>query len=151
MNTTMIPLQEQERYGGANIKAVYTHADLTETTANTAQTLKAFDVADRDLVQLVMGILVTPFKDASDAAFNATTVTSGDGDDPDRLLASKELNANGTEVDAFGGTATVHVFTEDDTVDCTFAAMAAKSLSDLDSGEVHLFYKWVPTAKEAAN
>lgn len=91
-------LEEQAAAGGANVRVEVTHADLTEATANTAQTIPLLTVGAKMAVRLVKAVLVTPFKDASDADFNTCPATVGDGSDVDRLLASMELNENGTEV-----------------------------------------------------
>lgn len=134
---------ELKAHGGATHKAVITHEDLTETTANTAQTIALADVENKVAVECVYTDLVTPFEDASDAAFNTNTLIVGDGGDTDRLLASQEMNENGTEVDMKVGTGTLHVFTGDDTVDAVIGSMTAKSLSNIDTGEVHIYLKIV--------
>ena len=91
-------LEEQAAAGGANIRVEITHTDLTETTTNTAQTIPLLTVAAKMAVRLVKAVLVTPFKDASDAAFNTNAATVGDGNSAGRFLASTELNLNGSEV-----------------------------------------------------
>lgn len=98
MKIYSLVLEEQAAAGGANVRVEVTHADLTEATANTAQTLALLTVDAKMAVRLVKAVLVTPFKDASDAAFNTTPITVGDGSDVDRLLASMEMNVNGSEV-----------------------------------------------------
>lgn len=91
-------LEEQAANHGANVRVEVTHADLTEAATNTAQTLALLNVDAKMAVRLVKAVLVTPFQDASDAGFNTCAATVGDGSDVDRLLASMELNVNGTEV-----------------------------------------------------
>jgi hypothetical protein len=91
--------EEIVRHNGANLRVVLTHADLTETTDDTDQTIELFDVADKMAVRLVKCKLVTPFEDASDAALNDTQISVGDGSDPDRYLGATQVNENGTEVD----------------------------------------------------
>lgn len=137
------PLGTEERlaHGGATHVAVITHEDLTETTANTAQTIELMDVANKVAVECVYTDLVTPFEDASDAAFNTNTLIVGDGGDTDRLLASQEMNENGTEVDMKVGTGTNYVYTGADTVDAVIGSMTAKSLSNIDTGEVRIYLK----------
>jgi hypothetical protein len=83
---------------GFTHKAIVTHVDLTETTADTDQTIALLSVVAGDVVQKAAFQLVTAFKDASDAAFNDTNVSVGDGGDTDRFIASTEVNENGTEV-----------------------------------------------------
>lgn len=142
------PLGTEERlaHGGATHVAVITHEDLTETTANTAQTIALMNVANKVAVECVYTDLITPFKDASDAAFNTTTLIVGDDGSTNRLLASQEMNKNGTEVDMKVGTGTCYVFTADNTVDAIVGSMAAKSLSNIDTGEVHIYLKVIDAA-----
>lgn len=84
---------------GATHKVVLTHADLTETVSNTAQTVTSvFSVAAKQGVECVAAVLRTPFTYSGSTALNSTTLTVGDGTDPDLFLASMELNSNGTEV-----------------------------------------------------
>lgn len=141
--------------GGATHALRITHEDLTETTANTAQTLQ-IAVGDGDVFELLAARLVTPFEDASDAAFNTTALIVGlTGGDTDLFLASTELNANGTEIDyATGAVAqgpSGYAFNAADTVDFNFASMSAKSLSDLDTGELLVFYRHVNLRRFAPN
>jgi hypothetical protein len=136
MKITPLGLQEQAARGG-NYEVEYSHEDLTEAAANTAQTLTV-TIAAKMSAQVVEHVIDVPFKDASDAAFNSTTVIVGDGGSTNRLLTSTELNENGTEVLFKKGTGTDYVFTADDTIDITIASMAAKSLSDIDTGRARL-------------
>lgn len=118
-----------------------THADLTEATANTAQTIEIANVRAGSVVKNAAVVLKTAFKDASDAAFNTTAITVGDDGDTDRLIASMELNENGTEVTYKVNPAAnlPYAFTASNTLDVVFGSMSAKSLSDIDTGEVWIF------------
>jgi hypothetical protein len=126
---------------GATHVFEYTHEDLTEATANTAQTLDILTVGAGYLVECVSFALKTDFEDASDAAFNTTAITVGDSGDADRLLASTETNTNGTEIDAAAGTGTVFAPTSDTTIQVTVNAMADKSLEDIDAGKALIYLK----------
>lgn len=139
----LIQLKEEEMvlHQGATHIAIVTHTDLTEATANTAQVIALMTVAAKMAVGCVKAVLKTPFTDASDAAFNTTAVTVGDGNSANALLTSMELNSNGTEVFLKFGTATQTVYTGADTVDITFNSMADKALVDIDAGEVHIYLK----------
>lgn len=128
---------------GATHVFEFTHKDLTETTANTAQTLDILTVGAGYLVECVSYALKTDFQDASDAAFNTTAITVGDSGDADRLLTSTEMNVNGTEVDAKAGTGTVFAPAIDTTIQVTVNAMSAKSLSNIDAGKAHIYLKVV--------
>jgi len=126
-----------------------THEHLTETTADTDQTL-TIAVAAGDLFAVSCAKLKTPFEDASDAAFDSTQITIGDGDDVDRYVAQTELNENGTEIDYIAGAAAQnggHVYLAADTVDILIESMTAKSLSDLDAGEIWIYYRHVPLTR----
>jgi hypothetical protein len=114
--------------------------DLTETAVNTAQTIQLISVPIGTAVLGAEYRLNTPFTDASDAAFNVTSMEVGDGSDVDRFIVSKELNSNGTEVLYWAtaqATATLpFMFTAADTIDAKFTSMADKALNDIDAGKV---------------
>jgi hypothetical protein len=126
----------------ADLVVHITHEDLTEATANTTQTLSPFTIlGNNQAVELVELAVKTPFEDQSDAAFNSTALIVGDGGDTDRLLTSTELNRNGTEVLVKAGTGTIFTPTADDTIDFIFASMLAKSLVDIDKGELFAYFR----------
>jgi hypothetical protein len=126
--------------GGFTDAIEVTFADLTETAANTAQTLAILSVPAGATVLDAQYTLVDEFEDASDNAFNVTSITVGDGGSTARFIPSKELNVNGTEVDYWAtsnATSTIpYMYTEADTIDVVFTSMAAKALNDLDVGSV---------------
>ena len=125
---------------GFTHKAIVTHVDLTETTADTDQTIALLSVVAGDVVQKAAYKLVTAFSDASDAAFNDTKVQVGDGSDTDEYIAAKQVNENGTEVLFAANVNTVpFAYTAADTVDLLVESMTGKSLSDLDAGELHIY------------
>jgi hypothetical protein len=140
------PLQ-LEQSGHFTHKVVLTHADLTETAANTAQVIEMITVAAGDIVTDAAFIMTTSFTDASDAAFNTVAVTVGDGGSATRYLSSTETNSNGTEVFYKAGTLTAgNMYTVADTVDITFNSMALKSLVDIDAGSLTILLKVVRAA-----
>ena len=125
---------------GYTHKVIITHSDLTTATANTAQTIELLSVAAGDVVNTAAVKVVTAFSDASDTAYNTTTLIVGDDGTTNRFVTSQELNVNGTEVLYKAATNTApHAYTAANTVDAVFGSMAAKSLSDIDAGEVHVF------------
>ena len=125
---------------GFTHKAIVTHVDLTESTADTDQTIALLSVVAGDVVEKAAFQLVTAFSDASDAAFNDTKVQVGDGSDTDEYIAAKQVNENGTEVLFAANVNTVpFAYTAADTVDLLVESMTAKSLSDLDAGEIHIY------------
>jgi len=146
-------LTNAERVNGFTHLIKITHEDLTETTANTAQTF-TLPVEDGSLFAVIATSLVEAFEDASDAAFNTTPLVVGlTGGDVDLFLASAELNENGTEIDYGTGAAAQgpsgYAFNAADTVDFLFTSMAAKSLSDLDTGELWVYYRHISLAINA--
>lgn len=149
MKAYKIPLQEAAEIG-FNWKIVLDSDDLTETTANTAQTIELIDVEVGSIVRDCAAYLKTPFEDASDTAFNVTTVIIGDGDDDNRYLTSTELNENGTEIDAkietHATNSLPYAYTSADTIDAVFGGMSGKSLSNVDTGELHVFLNVVNLA-----
>ena len=125
---------------GFTHKAIVTHVDITESTADTDQTIALLSVAAGDVVEKAAIKLVTPFKDASDSAFNDTKVQVGDGTDTDEYVAATQVNENGTEVLFAANVNTVpFAYTAADTVDLLVESMTAKSLSELDAGEIHIY------------
>lgn len=137
---SMALLQEEIAVHNANVRRVITHEDLTETTANTAQVIELMTKGAGKSVELVKSQVITPFQDASDAAFNTTPLTVGDAGDADRLLTSQEVNVNGTEVLVKKGTGTVYEPSSDTAINLTVGSMSGKSLSNIDTGEVHLYF-----------
>ena len=131
---------EEKAECGFTHRIKLTHADLTETATNTAQTIALLDVGVGALVSRCAVRLVTAFKDASDAAFNTTTVIVGDDGDDDRFIASMETNENGTEIlgKAHAST-TPYVYLAANAIDIIFGSQSGKALNDIDVGELHVF------------
>ena len=139
MKTYELPAETKAATGFTH-KSVVTHTDLTESTADTDQTIALLSVVAGDVVQKAAFQLVTAFKDASDAAFNDTQVQVGDGNDTDEYIAATQVNENGTEVLFAANVNTVpFAYTAADTVDLLVESMTAKSLSNLDAGEIHIY------------
>jgi len=125
---------------GFTHKIVVTHTDITESAADTDQTIALLSVAAGDVVEKAAYKLVTAFSDASDAAFNDTKVQVGDGTDTDEYIAATQVNLNGNEVLFAANVNTVpFAYTAADTVDLLVESMSAKSLSNLDAGEIHIY------------
>lgn len=139
MELEALGTQEKWAKAGATHKATLTYADLTETTADTDQTIAAKNAVAGQMVEVIGGKLVTAFKDASDAALNSTVVSVGDGADPNHYLASWQVNENGTEASYFLGTGVRGIYTAADTIDVLVESMVGKSLSNIDTGELVLY------------
>lgn len=122
-------------------KFVVTHADLTEATANTAQDVTLITLPAYSVVKSGATYLKTAFSDASDTAFNTTALIVGDSGDTDRIIASQELNVNGSEVlaKASAVSSIPYAYVAATAIKANFASMADKALADLDGGELHIF------------
>lgn len=121
--------------------AIVTHEDLTESTVNTAQAVTLAVVPEGSVVSDAILNVITPLEDASDVAFNSNAVTVGDTD-ADRLIASAQVNANGSTVTAKVAASTIpFVYTAEATIALTVGSMAAKALSDIDTGELEVLIK----------
>jgi hypothetical protein len=126
---------------GFTHKAIVTHEDLTESTADTDQTLSLLDLEAGDVVTTAAIKLVTPFEDASDADLDDTKVQLGDTADDDEYIAATQVNENDTVVD-FVAAAPASVplaYTAANAVELLVESMAAKSLSNIDTGELHVY------------
>lgn len=126
----------------ANLVVEFDHVDLTEATAATAQTLTPFTTKAGETVQLMRAEIIVPFEDTADSANNTTAITVGDAGSANRLLASQELNVNGTEVHSKVGTGTQYAPTADTPVTITVGAPAAgKTLAALNKGRARLLFR----------
>ena len=126
---------------GFTHKAIVTHVDLTESTADTDQTLSLLALAAGDVVTTAAIKLVTPFEDASDADLDDTKVQLGDTADDDEYIAATQVNENDTVVD-FVAAAPASVplaYTAANAVELLVESMTAKSLSNIDTGELHVY------------
>jgi len=126
---------------GFTHQVIVTHEDLTLTTADADQTIALLSVVAGDVVDKAAYKLVTAFSDASDAALNDTKVQVGDGGDTDRFLAAAQVNANDASEVFYKANAntTAYAYTAADTVDLLVESMTAKSLSNIDAGEIHIY------------
>lgn len=132
---TELPIEE--RVKGFSHVLSFDHTDLTEATADTAQTLDV-DIPLGSSVRGAQLRIDTPFKDASDTAFNSTALTVGDTGSATRHIASTQANANGTVV-ALKTAAVQHDYAAADKIRVTVNAMDAKSLVNIDAGAARVF------------
>ena len=132
-------LPNNSRVNGYTHVITIGHADLTETTTNTAHTF-SIDIPAHTYVRDALLDLVTPFEDKSDTAFNSTTITVGDTDTAAQYISATQVNVNGTEVlvKAMDGTARLYADGTDDLV-ISVGSMSAKSLSNIDAGEARVY------------
>ena len=151
MPKVMTPLLQQEIVANNG----YTHeirltADhLTEAAAATAQTIKVCDMADGDIVSITETRLLTPFEDKSDATFNSTTLSFGDAGSATRFVNAAQINLHGTEIADPVYNNTAYQYTAAGELRLTIGSMAAKSLKEIDKGELIIHLKIVETKKLA--
>lgn len=116
--------------------------DLTQATANTAQSFNLAAIPTDAVIEKTEARLIVPFKDASDAAFNSTTLDLGDTGSATRFQTAKQVNENGTEITqpVVSYTATAP-YAASQFITANFNSMAAKALNDIDIGEVQFLFK----------
>ena len=138
-STTFRSVNEAPR--GFNHRFVITASDLTQATANTAQSITLVTLPAGTVVKHAAYYLKTPLADASDSAFNSTAMTVGDAGDADRYIDSAQLNVNGTEViaGASNGSKVPYAYASSTAVVAAFASMADKALADIDTGEIWIY------------
>jgi hypothetical protein len=153
-------MMEQARTGATRVFVVE-HSDLTDTNANTAQTLTV-SVPAKAAVEFVMMELETAFDTANTNYTGSVAVIAGDGTDTDLYLTSTELASDGTEVwkkfapvpvvvtvigtnnAIVAGTVTAlgqKVYTTADTIDFTFTPNSDEALVANSVGKVKFFFK----------
>jgi len=136
--TTFRSINEAPR--GFTHRFVVTHADLTESTDNTAQDVTLITLPANSMIVSAATYLKTPFEKTGTAAYNSNVLIVGDAGDTDRCIASQQLNVNGTEVLAKANASTIPFAYETATaIKANFASMASYDLAELDAGEVHIF------------
>lgn len=125
---------------GFTHKAVITHTSLTEAADNTAQTLTLLTVPADSIITNAATHLVTPFQLSGTTAYNSNTVVVGISGTTNQLIASQQVNANGTPVTTriFNSTAPV-AYTAATPIIATVASMASYDLAELNAGELHVF------------
>lgn len=125
---------------GYNYRFVIDHTDLTTSTDNTAQDITLITLPANSVVKSAATYLKTPFEKTGTAAYNSNVLIVGDSGDTDRIIASQQLNVNGTEILAKAHASTTpFAYVAATAIVANFASMAAYDLAELDAGEVHIF------------
>jgi len=92
-----------------------------------------------DILRRVELHLTTPFENTADANFNATTLSLGDASSATRFISASETNKNGTEViDVMPGASANFINTAAAQLQITLNSMAAKSISNLNKGQLYI-------------
>lgn len=93
------------------------------------------------IVKRILAYLSIPLKNSADVNFNSTTLTLGDAGSATRWMNAVQLNENGTEVlTTFPGAAENTIYTGNSQIALTLGSMAAKSLSDLNTGKFYVLF-----------
>jgi hypothetical protein len=125
---------------GYNYRFVIDHTDLTTSADNTAQDITLITLPANSVVKSAATYLKTPFEKTGTAAYNSNALIVGDSGDTDRIIASQQLNVNGTEILAKAHASTTpFAYVAATAIVANFASMAAYDLAELDAGEVHIF------------
>jgi hypothetical protein len=139
MRTFELPYEIKAATGYTH-KVVITEASLTQGTDNTAQTLTLLTLPADTIVTDAATHLVTPFQLTGTTAYNSNTIQVGVSGTLDQLIASQQINANGTPVTArrFNSNTPV-AYTASTPIIATVASMASYDLLELNAGEIHIF------------
>lgn len=132
-------VQEVAAMDGFTHVATITAGDATQATANTAQTFDLGPIPAGSGIQVEIRNTI-PFQDTADSAFNSNTLSIGDTGSATSLLAAQQLNKNGTFITVARGAMSA-VYTTANTLRVTLNAMAAKSLANLNKGQVDILVK----------
>lgn len=142
LNCRALTTNERAENSGMTHQAVLKPADLASmTTVATPLIFNLFKTIAGDVLIKASLRLQPALKDASDAAFNSTTLSFGDEDLATRFFSAVQANENGTEViHSFENTA-FGPYTAEKQIIFTVNSMAAKALSDIDVGEAVLNFE----------
>lgn len=136
-------VSEEVVQSGFTHRADFSWRDFFGVTIGAA-TDKAFTlaaVAAGDQLVAAHLHLTTPFKDASDAAFNDIALDFGDDGSGTRYFSGVQINENGTEViDSYLDAGSDHIFTAAGSLIVNFNSMTAKDLTNVDIGKLYLEY-----------
>jgi hypothetical protein len=135
--------EEKTSSGGFTHRLDFSYRDIpTGVANNTAATWSTGylpALAASDIVFKTELHLTTPFADASDSAFNSSTISFGDGTTATRFINASEANVNGTEViNVVPGAVENAIYTAAGQLKLTLNAMANKTVSDLDVGQGYI-------------
>ena len=125
---------------GYNYRFVIDHTDLTNSTDAAVQDITLITLPANSVVKSAATYLKTPFQLTGTAAYSSNVLIVGDSGDTDRIIASQQLNVNGTEITAKAHASTTpFAYVAATAIVANFASMAAYDLAELDAGEVHIY------------
>jgi hypothetical protein len=125
---------------GYTHKVVIDHTDLTNGTDAASQTITLITLPADSIVTDAATHLVTSFQLTGTSAYNSNTIQIGVSGTTDQLIASQQINTNGTPVTSRRFNSNTPVgYTASTPIIATVASMASYDLLELNAGEIHVF------------
>jgi hypothetical protein len=143
MITRPLTTNERAETPGYTHVTVLTTADIAAGIANNTAASWTVALSTYDIIGRVQDFVKTPFQNTADAAFNSTTRSLGDNSAVTTHTTAAEANANGTVVYTKFSNTAVGPYTAANTLKITLNAMSGKSLSNLNKGELHVFFQLI--------
>ena len=150
------PLTEEERAATQFTHRLdFSYQDIPAGIANNTSTTWTTGylpaIRAGDVIKSVQLHLTTPLELTTDAAFNTCTLSLGDVTTATRYINASETNLNGTEVlNVIPGAATNVIYTAAGQLILTLNSMAAKSLSNLNKGQLNILFNIDHTTESGA-
>jgi hypothetical protein len=139
LKTFELPYETKAATGYTH-KIVLDHTDLTTAADNTAQTITLITLPADTIVKDAATHLVTSFQLTGTTAYNSNTIQVGVSGTTDQLIASQQINTNGTPVTSRRFAADNPIgYTASTPIIATVASMASYDLLELNAGEIHIF------------
>lgn len=154
MKFSPLTIEEMASCDGFTHRLDFSYRDIPTGIANNTSKVWAAGylpaVVAGDIVVKTELHLTTAFADASDTAFNSDTISLGDATTATRFINASEANVNGTEVlNVIPGANSNVIYTAAGQLQLTLNSMAAKSLSDLDTGQGYILMAIIRAADKA--
>ena len=147
MKTFELPAETKAATGYTH-KVVLDHTDMTTAADNTAQTITLITLPADTIVKDAATHLVTSFQLTGTTAYNSNTIQVGVSGTTDQLIASQQINTNGTPVTSRRFNADNPIgYTASTPIIATVASMASYDLLELNAGEIHIFLSVVDLNK----
>jgi hypothetical protein len=141
MKLTPLLVEEASKQGFTH-RLDFSYKDIPAGIANnTAQVWTPAGLPAGTIVYATYLILVTPFQNTADTAFNSDTVSFGDTGSATRFISAVELNANGTFITDAYQTEKNQLYTTADSLKLTLNSMSGKSVSNLNRGQAFILLR----------
>lgn len=145
-------INNEAAYSGYTHRLDFSYKDIPSGIAN--NTSKLFNVAplpvipNHSIIYNALLILVTPFANTADTAFNSDTISLGDVGSATRFFSAVEVNLNGSYVNESFASAKNTVYTAADQLSITLNSMTAKSISNLNQGQIICLFRMGNTQRD---